>query len=1525
MRVNGIPNKYEILQEYYLELNGEEITYNEAMTRYYELDTDERQDFVNYYNDYCKEYYGDDTIDYEPLDGTGYTWRNAASGEFSTLSKNDLRVKYTLDAYAKEQGLTLDPQWAGYSAEEIIQMENNGVNIPKDVLEIAHSIYETTGSNYMTAESEAEENATSEKEPFLELVPKAAKKIQRCEENNEKISDAIDELLPEKNERERKLKDKMKDQRQSLEEYEALIKEWNKIQTKVNNGEALSDKEAQRYAELTGMFEEKKSDSDDAGFSIDKQEIAKSLNEINIYVTLGEDLANETIEISDTLADYTSKTNYKTTAQSVSKEVGFIRTLIAMAKGKNLAEEANKVGNDTKEYTSETKTSVNDIATVLDIKDQLLSTEEINTPESETGTGAVQETDPESNQAKEEAKAPGVTEEEDFVITDESIQQLTSEASELNKDLLGQTIHAIKSIKVAKDDKKFAALANLKVTRLVKDFKAKEEERKQETESLEEENKQLKKEITDITGESEDEIDQNLNSGEDDSEKYDGMEESDKQTVQSNKQRISANNQAIANLQQEDIDAQQTFKENTSKEKAVLDKAIPEETEEIANNTKYQQEVIPAAKEQLSFTANNGLTLKRIGRYRFKLGMRQFLSRKGIINMAKGIRSMRIGQEARDTASTRLPELAEKITGAAVESGNTALNSLNKVNGQIVAITGEDTPQGVSQGDEEQKQQDENKEKADDKPVTNGTNSSESPEEGAAKTGDQATETVKETTSAVATSNPSPSAPVPVSPARQAANIEGMRSSAKQTNKGNQAAAKTGAPAKANISSGSSSSESMQVPTITKSNAKSQGAAAKKEAASIDSDVKKGAKETENITKDEEKSEKQLEKETKNIEKQITKKTKEMEKIQKETEKIQEEQNKIIQEFEQLTLENEQLVAEAQAAATKQSSQPANNQNQQGGGLLGSNSFAVGQTQNNEVADKISLISTNNQKINQLGLKFTSNNRIVTRNQKKVKDAQKYIKTSTKKFEKKTKIREKKANERVKAEEAKQQKLQKQLGLVGVFEKVFQLITAIGSALNVFFGLGSILMGIGIAGSLQCATVKAGILAANGMLDQAFLTLGMSIATAAVSIASMGGLSAVFSTTSNAASQGINALQAVTASFNLVSSGASLGASVREFQGKDAGILGSIATIAGAASAITGAVGAFGSLGKAGTTALSKMSTIAMQSGSIVSTTSQMINQVRQWQGKEGDSKLANIMGMVGMGLTLVGTAGNIAAGIQSKKAEKADKAEGKDGKDGENKTEKGDGENGDKKAKTDEGEGSSDEQTSGSQNPGTTDGTTPTDKPATDTGADQTEVKAPQTDAQQQQGEQLKEAATQDSQQQTEEAVQEIEQTVENNSNPEDKGTSDDITQEDVAPEGNAPKPEGEQGGEPKKSIEDMTPEERMEEMVKAARESSQKAFKKTIDDLKIDPKSLKIDPKITMPQEPQQSKFAQFMEKAQPYMEMVGTAAQLATSIMASNDETDDDTKRKVVPAWEFDRRTQEIMKKRRKRQAALRRYFA
>ena len=38
MRVNGVPNKYEIFQDYYLETNGEEISYSEALDLFYKMD-----------------------------------------------------------------------------------------------------------------------------------------------------------------------------------------------------------------------------------------------------------------------------------------------------------------------------------------------------------------------------------------------------------------------------------------------------------------------------------------------------------------------------------------------------------------------------------------------------------------------------------------------------------------------------------------------------------------------------------------------------------------------------------------------------------------------------------------------------------------------------------------------------------------------------------------------------------------------------------------------------------------------------------------------------------------------------------------------------------------------------------------------------------------------------------------------------------------------------------------------------------------------------------------------------------------------------------------------------------------------------------------------------------------------------------------------------------------------------------------------------------------------------------------------
>ena len=66
-------------------------------------------------------------------------------------------MKYTIEGYAKEKGIILDPVWSQYSAEDIMRMKNNGVNISKEIVNIASTILETTATNYESNGEEAEE------------------------------------------------------------------------------------------------------------------------------------------------------------------------------------------------------------------------------------------------------------------------------------------------------------------------------------------------------------------------------------------------------------------------------------------------------------------------------------------------------------------------------------------------------------------------------------------------------------------------------------------------------------------------------------------------------------------------------------------------------------------------------------------------------------------------------------------------------------------------------------------------------------------------------------------------------------------------------------------------------------------------------------------------------------------------------------------------------------------------------------------------------------------------------------------------------------------------------------------------------------------------------------------------------------------------------------------------------------------------------------------------------------------------
>ena len=1178
MRVDGLPNKFEIYQEYYYELNGVKITYAEALKLYSQMEAEEKTDFENYYKD---------EVGYEIISPSGYNLKNNSKQTNSAY----INIKYTIEAYAAENGIVLDPIWSQYSAEEIIQMEDGGVDIPQEILDIAHTIYDSQAAADVSEDDETDE--TTEKDTFLNLIPKTQKKLEKCEENNEKIDDEISKLLPEKSRQERQLQDKLEDQQKSLKEYEEFIREWRKLQNKVNNGEALSNREAKRYAELTGYLNDSK--SKDNGFEIDKREIARSLNEINILAFLGEKLATETIEYADTLADYTSKTNYKATFRETMGQVGPFAVFATMILGKNLAYEAGKIGNDTKEYTEETQQSVMDIAQIMEIEGSIANPQSIETPEVETTIdeeATIQETESEgvtdqentenpdnveaNPEVKDEINNPETTPEEDFIIDDDSVMGLTKEAVKIDTDLAKQTVDAVKATKEAKNDEKQAKSANKRITRYVKEMKNVEEEDKKEEENKEENSVQ--------------------------------------QTNGENKFKKSEKEEKV-----------QQFVQDTQKESEMIKEAIPEQMEAQETDTEYDQEIIPQDKEQLDFTSNSGETLAKMGTYRIITGLEQiaaFQFVQGAKNIAKGTISTTIGLGAITVSETPAPKIAEKATDTAIKHEDKALNKLGEVDNQIAEVTGEET-------------------------VTNQTKA-----QMAEENNEEGSENGKDTEAAINDANveasvndvkkavtPEQSAPAQATPqVRGGANAMMVLANQREMDriKSIRGDNKTASGATAKKPGKSQSSPENEGKDALKEGASMQKDTGKasSQAKQIGGDATNDSKESEKIKKDTEKDEKQLLKETKKLEKEMQKDQKDIEKMTKESMRAAAKQAELLTSYQALSDESEQLATEEEEK--QQNSSTTTNSAQTTQAAMGIASTGS----NDNSSDNIQKLQENEITINSLGNEFKLQGNIITRNQLKIKKLEKKTKVNEKKFSKKCKLRQKKLKETQKKEQEKQKRLAKQLGAVGIIENLFSLVSATGTIYclvtappllsNPFTAalggatltLGQLLIVIGTAGTVLCGVTKGIINIANGNLTAGLISIGQAAISAATSLTGSGGAS---STVMTAVSTG---LQVVSNSTELVNN-------VRQVQGKEAnGTLSKISTLAGIGSSVTNA--ASGIKNAKGTFGMT--TAIASATGTALSSASQIMTEF-----KLGNEKTANILGMIGGGLQTAASMAQIA------------------------------------------------------------------------------------------------------------------------------------------------------------------------------------------------------------------------------------------------------------------------------------------
>ena len=256
-----------------------------------------------------------------------------------------------------------DPNWQGYSYEEIIQMENNGVKIPQEVLLWAHAQQESDIVSYEIIESEAlNDNNTSTGEisnssdinTLLKNAQIYTVKSTSAQKTAEEDAERYSELSTQAKKIQSENKNTYKDE---LEKISKLTKEWKQLDTKNKNG-TLNSSEKNRYNELSKTInsENNNNNKKEAAFNEKElDELLSSMSGLSEKTTENTKIADETIQASEALSNKIKTYN---TSQQTHNSMGvldegsfdnpitgtnaFSIESVSMEAGKNLENQSNE-------------------------------------------------------------------------------------------------------------------------------------------------------------------------------------------------------------------------------------------------------------------------------------------------------------------------------------------------------------------------------------------------------------------------------------------------------------------------------------------------------------------------------------------------------------------------------------------------------------------------------------------------------------------------------------------------------------------------------------------------------------------------------------------------------------------------------------------------------------------------------------------------------------------------------------------------------------------------------------------------------------------------------------------------------------------------------------------------------------------------------------------------------------------------------------------------------------------------------
>lgn len=213
-----------------------------------------------------------------------------------------------------------DKDWAGYSYDEIIEMENQGVEIPDEVLLWAHAQQESDVTDYIivsdstTTDDSESTNAIDGSDELQNLQKKARENINKAEEANQTAETKAAEFKKTTRNAKKIKVFKEKNYKNAMEKMESMAKEWKELDDKKKNGK-LNFAERIKYASLSKKLNGKNDEGGTKTKALEADnavldEFLTSLDELKNDVNDNLELAQNTTQSGRDLSEF--EKNYQT-------------------------------------------------------------------------------------------------------------------------------------------------------------------------------------------------------------------------------------------------------------------------------------------------------------------------------------------------------------------------------------------------------------------------------------------------------------------------------------------------------------------------------------------------------------------------------------------------------------------------------------------------------------------------------------------------------------------------------------------------------------------------------------------------------------------------------------------------------------------------------------------------------------------------------------------------------------------------------------------------------------------------------------------------------------------------------------------------------------------------------------------------------------------------------------------------------------------------------------------------------------